>query len=93
MVADKIEEDVVAAAGGSAVGNRKLLSIDGGFPEWLSAGAWTAAVVASPEEIQADAVVAQDGSGTHSTIRKSIAFVSLASNGGGTKVKKRRRRR
>ncbi|WOL06518.1 hypothetical protein Cni_G15252 [Canna indica] len=84
-VADKIEEDAVAAAGGSAVGNRKLLSVDGGFPEWLSAGD-RRLLEASPEEIQADAVVAQDGSGTHSTIGEAIASVSLASSGGGTKV-------
>ncbi|WOL03593.1 hypothetical protein Cni_G12313 [Canna indica] len=87
-VADKIEEDVVAAAGGSAVGNRKLLSVDGGFPEWLSVGD-RRLLEASSEEIQADAVVAQDGSGTHSTIGEAIAFVSLASNGGGTKKKKK----
>ncbi|RWV83133.1 hypothetical protein GW17_00055304 [Ensete ventricosum] len=68
-------------------GGRKLLS--DGFPEWLSAGD-RRLLQASPEDIRADAVVAKDGSGTHTTINEAIAFVSLASKGssggGSTKV-------
>ncbi|URE22170.1 pectinesterase [Musa troglodytarum] len=61
-------------------GGRKLLS--DGFPEWLSAGD-RRLLQASPEDIRADAVVAKDGSGTHTTINEAIAFVSLASKGSG----------
>ncbi|RWW12922.1 hypothetical protein GW17_00023392 [Ensete ventricosum] len=64
-------------------GGRKLLS--DGFPAWLSA-ADRRLLEASPDEIRADAVVAKDGSGTHATINDAIAFVSLASSGGGRKV-------
>lgn len=61
-------------------GGRKLLSDR--FPEWLSAGD-RRLLQASPEDIRADAVVAKDGSGTHTTINEAIAFVSLASKGSG----------
>lgn len=61
-------------------GGRKLLS--DGFPAWLSA-ADRRLLEASPDEIRANAVVAKDGSGTHTTINEAIAFVSLASSGGG----------
>ncbi|KAM0952455.1 putative pectinesterase [Dioscorea sansibarensis] len=69
----------------TAGGGRKLLA--DGYPSWLSA-ADRKLLKASPEDIKADAVVAQDGTGTHTTINEALAFLSLkystaASGGGG----------
>ncbi|XP_008812393.2 pectinesterase-like [Phoenix dactylifera] len=68
---------------GSDAGGRKLLS--DGFPAWLSA-ADRKLLEAPPEDVRPDAVVAKDGSGTHKTINEAIAYVSLASGGGGRSV-------
>lgn len=60
---------------GSAGLERKLLADD--FPEWLTERD-RRLLQASPEEITPDAVVALDGTGTHTSINEAIAFVSLA---------------
>ncbi|XP_039145487.1 pectinesterase-like [Dioscorea cayenensis subsp. rotundata] len=68
----------------TAGAGRKLLA--DGYPSWLSA-ADRRLLKASPEDIKADAVVAQDGTGTHTTINEALAFLfqkySTASSGGG----------
>ncbi|PKU68807.1 pectinesterase-like [Dendrobium catenatum] len=70
-----------ASMTGSGGGRERRLS-DEKFPGWLSSSD-RKLLQASPADIQAVAVVAKDGSGTHSTINEAIAFVSLKSNGGG----------
>ncbi|XP_068660245.1 probable pectinesterase/pectinesterase inhibitor 35 [Aristolochia californica] len=60
--------------------NRKLLS-DDHFPAWVSAGD-RKLLEASLDEMGERLVVAQDGTGTHTTIGDAIAFASLAANGG-----------
>ncbi|RZC85874.1 hypothetical protein C5167_026545 [Papaver somniferum] len=62
----------------SAGGGRKLLS--DGFPTWVS-GRQRKLLEASIEELRPSAVVAKDGSGTHTTIGQAIAFASLAAAG------------
>ncbi|KAJ6825509.1 pectinesterase-like [Iris pallida] len=51
------------------------------YPGWMTV-VERKLLEASPEDIRADAVVAQDGSGTHRSIGEALAFVSLASSGG-----------
>lgn len=74
----------------SRTGNRRLLSDK--FPSWLSADD-RRLLLASPADIKADAVVALDGTGTHTSINEAIAFVTsrgLAAtdaDGGGTSSK------
>ncbi|KAJ3695757.1 hypothetical protein LUZ60_001134 [Juncus effusus] len=66
----------------SNVGNRRLLSDK--LPSWLSSDD-RKLLEASPADITADAVVALDGSGTHTSINEAIAFVtSLASSDDGS---------
>ncbi|KAI3839911.1 hypothetical protein MKX03_025176 [Papaver bracteatum] len=62
----------------SAGGGRKLLS--DGFPTWLT-GRQRKLLEAFVEELKPSAVVAKDGSGTHTTIGQAIAFASLAAAG------------
>lgn len=57
----------------SRTGNRRLLSDK--FPSWLSADD-RRLLLASPADIKADAVVALDGTGTHTSINEAIAFVT-----------------
>ncbi|KAJ4792716.1 Pectinesterase [Rhynchospora pubera] len=57
----------------SQTGNRRLLSDN--LPAWLSADD-RRLLLASPADIQADAVVALDGTGTHTSITEAIAFVT-----------------
>ncbi|XP_059447650.1 pectinesterase-like [Corylus avellana] len=65
--------------GGAAGGHRRLLS--DGFPAWVLAPE-RKLLEASVGEIEASAVVAKDGSGTHKSIGEAIAFaVSLAGEG------------
>ncbi|KAH0453149.1 hypothetical protein IEQ34_017473 [Dendrobium chrysotoxum] len=61
-------------------GGRERRLLDKKFPGWLTSSD-RKLLQASPADIQAVAVVAKDGSGTHSTINEAIA--SLESNGGG----------
>lgn len=71
----------------SRTGNRRLLSDK--FPSWLSADD-RRFLLASPADIKADAVVALDGTGTHTSINEAIAFVTsrglaaTEADGGGT---------
>ncbi|MCL7034077.1 hypothetical protein MKW94_027871 [Papaver nudicaule] len=64
-------------------GGRKLLS--DGFPTWVS-GRERKLLEASIEELRPSAVVAQDGSGTHTTIGQALAFASLAAGTSGKTV-------
>jgi Pectinesterase len=66
----------------SQTGNRRLLSDN--LPNWLSADD-RRLLLASPSDIKADAVVALDGTGTHTSINEAIAFVTsrLATTAGG----------
>ncbi|KAG6504437.1 hypothetical protein ZIOFF_036770 [Zingiber officinale] len=82
-------KDETAAASVSVGGNRKLLEADGGqqFPSWLTASD-RKLLEASPEEVQADAVVAADGSGTHTTIQEAIEFVTLKASDDGVSSEK-----
>ncbi|KAL0909680.1 hypothetical protein M5K25_020568 [Dendrobium thyrsiflorum] len=70
-----------ASMTGSGGGRGRRLS-DEKFPGWLTSSD-RKLLQASPADIQAVAVVAKDGSGTHSTINEAISFVSLQANGGG----------
>ncbi|KAI3991098.1 hypothetical protein MKX01_041317 [Papaver californicum] len=67
----------------SAGGDRKLLS--DGFPTWVS-GRQRKLLEASIEELKPSAVVAKDGSGTHTTIGQALAFASLAAGTNGKTV-------
>ncbi|KAM1270612.1 hypothetical protein ACFX13_032493 [Malus domestica] len=63
------------------VGGRRLLSDD--FPSWVS-GAERKLLEASVGDLEAHAVVALDGSGTHKSIGEALGLVaSLAESGGG----------
>ncbi|OVA03701.1 Pectinesterase [Macleaya cordata] len=64
--------------GNSNPGGRKLLS--DGFPTWVSA-VERKLLEASTKDIEAKAVVAKDGTGTHKTIAEALAFVSLVGGG------------
>lgn len=63
--------------------HRKLLSER--FPEWVTA-ADRKLLEASVEELGAAAVVAKDGSGTHTTIGEALAMVGLTSKSEGRTV-------
>jgi pectinesterase inhibitor-like protein len=66
-------------AGGGGGGHRRLLSDS--FPSWVSAPE-RKLLQASLGEIEASAVVAKDGSGTHNSVGEAIALVaSLAGEG------------
>ncbi|XP_010261671.1 PREDICTED: pectinesterase-like [Nelumbo nucifera] len=71
--------------GGGGGGGRRLLTGDDKFPAWLSKGE-RKLLETSIKDIEANAVVAQDGSGTHTTIAEAIASVSLVGGGGGRTV-------
>ncbi|XP_074562904.1 putative pectinesterase/pectinesterase inhibitor 35 [Curcuma longa] len=106
-----LQEKVKESKPASISGGRKLLS-DGfvspghpnasrkssdDFPAWVMAGVKRLLEASNPAEVEAVAVVAKDGSGTHATINEALKFVaSMASKkgkgggggggGGGTKV-------
>ncbi|KAM5569894.1 pectinesterase [Rosa sericea] len=56
--------------------NRRLLASDSSFPTWVPA-AERKLLEASVGEIEADAVVAQDGSGTHKSIGEAVKGLLL----------------
>ncbi|XP_050371919.1 probable pectinesterase/pectinesterase inhibitor 16 [Argentina anserina] len=60
----------------SANPNRKLLASDSSFPTWVPATE-RKLLEASVGEIEADAVVAQDGSGTHKSIGEALKALQL----------------
>ncbi|KAG6726001.1 hypothetical protein I3842_02G059400 [Carya illinoinensis] len=68
----------------SSTGGRRRLMSDG-FPSWVSA-AERRLLRASIGEIEASAVVAKDGSGTHETIGEALALAASLAGGGGRTV-------
>ncbi|XP_041010248.1 pectinesterase-like [Juglans microcarpa x Juglans regia] len=64
-------------------GRRKMLSED--FPTWVSA-AERKLLQASIGEIEANAVVAKDGSGTHGSIGEALELVASLADGGRTVI-------
>lgn len=60
------------------VTNRRLLAVDG-FPDWIDTIRRTL-VEAKPENIKADLVVAQDGSGKYKTINEALKDIPKKSN-------------
>ncbi len=67
-------------------GHRRLLLSDG-FPSWVSMKERKLLHGSVGDEIEANAVVAKDGSGTHKSIGEALALVaSLAGGGGGRTV-------
>ncbi|KAK1288189.1 hypothetical protein QJS10_CPB19g02002 [Acorus calamus] len=66
-------------SGQFAYGGRKLLSTTvGGFPEWVSAGD-RRLMQAPASGVQADAVVAADGSGTYKTVTEAVEAAPVES--------------
>ncbi|CAI0397249.1 unnamed protein product [Linum tenue] len=71
-------------------GGRKLLSASSSFPGWLPA-AKRKLLEASVDELEVHAVVAKDGSGTHTTVAAALRAVMMSggatvASGGGSSV-------
>jgi len=66
--------------------HRKLLSKQEYFPTFVPSSEQRRLLEAPVEELNVDAVVAPDGSGTHKTIGEALLSTSLASSGGRTKI-------
>ncbi|KAK4423418.1 putative pectinesterase/pectinesterase inhibitor 6 [Sesamum alatum] len=64
-----------------SVRNRRLLSDERYFPEWVSAGDRKILVETSGGSIKADIVVAGDGSGDYRTITEALAAAAKRRNG------------
>ncbi|KAG6730937.1 hypothetical protein I3842_01G105200 [Carya illinoinensis] len=82
-MSSKPKEAKKSSTRSSTGGRRKTLSED--FPTWVSA-AERKLLQASIGEIEANAVVAKDGSGTHGSIGEALELVASLADGGRTVI-------